>query len=67
MWPDQFPLFPDTASAMAAEVDALFFFALAITVFFSLLIAAVVFYLAVRYRRRSEVEIGVARPGPRNP
>jgi cytochrome c oxidase subunit 2 len=64
MWPDQFPLFPDSASALASEVDALFFFALAVTAFFSLLIGALVFYLAIRYRRRSAGEVGTASHEP---
>lgn len=58
MWPDQFPLFPERASAMAAEIDALYFFALGITAFFSLLIAVLVLYLAGRYRRRESGQIG---------
>ena len=58
MWPDQLPLFPERASAMAAEIDALYFFALAITAFFSLLIAGLVLALAARYRRTEAGEIG---------
>jgi cytochrome c oxidase subunit 2 len=57
-WPQKFPLFPETASELAREVDALYFFALGITAFFSLLIAALIFYFAVRYRRRGEHEVG---------
>ena len=58
MWPEQFPLFPERASAMAAEIDALYFFALGITAFFSLLIAVLVLYFASRYHRRHPDEIG---------
>jgi cytochrome c oxidase subunit 2 len=51
------PLFPEQASTVAAHVDALFFFLIAVSAFFSLLIASLVIYFAVRYRRRSEDEL----------
>ena len=51
-----FPLFPDQASTFAGSVDALFFFLVGVTVFFSTLIFLLVAYFAVRYRRRSEDE-----------
>lgn len=58
-----FPLFPQQASAMASQVDALFFFLLAVSLFFSILIAGLIVYFTIRYRRRSEYEIGtVTRP-----
>jgi cytochrome c oxidase subunit 2 len=53
-----FPLFPESASTLAPKVDAVYFFGLGIAAFFSLLIAALVLYLAVRYRRRSPDEVG---------
>ncbi len=53
-----FPLFPEQASTLAKEVDDIYFFALAISAFFSLLIAVVIFYLFVRFRRRSDDETG---------
>jgi len=52
----QVPLFPEQASTYAAEVDALFFFLIAVSVFFSLLIAIAVVHFAIKYRRRSETE-----------
>ncbi len=52
-----FPLFPQQASTLAGDVDHLYFFLLLITVFFSMLIAGLVVFFAVRYRRRSEVEL----------
>jgi cytochrome c oxidase subunit 2 len=52
-----FPLFPPSASTMAERVDALYFFLVAISLFFSLLIAGLVIYFAIRYRRRSEDEV----------
>jgi cytochrome c oxidase subunit 2 len=55
MW-SGFPLFPEQASTTAGQVDALYFFLIALTAFFSLLIAALVFGFAIRYRRRSPDE-----------
>jgi cytochrome c oxidase subunit 2 len=52
------PLFPDSASTMASRVDALYFFLIAITVFFSLLIAGLIVTYAVKYRRRRDDAIG---------
>src|SRR5471030_713178 len=57
------PLFPESASTMASRVDALYFFLLAIAVFFSLLIAGLIVFYAVRYRRRSPNEIGTSVEG----
>ena len=48
-----FQLLPEQGSAMAARVDALVLFLLAITVFFTLLILVLVSYFALRYRRHS--------------
>jgi cytochrome c oxidase subunit 2 len=52
------PLFPETASSIAGRVDALYFFLLAVSVFFSLLIAGLIVYYAVKYRRRSPDAVG---------
>jgi cytochrome c oxidase subunit 2 len=52
------PLFPEAASTIATRVDALYFFLIALTVFFSLLIAGLIVYFAIKYRRRSPREIG---------
>ena len=51
-----FPLFPEQASTMASRVDAFYFFLIAVTVFFSVLIFGVLATFAVRYRRRSREE-----------
>jgi cytochrome c oxidase subunit 2 len=50
---DNFPLFPDSASTLSGRVDALYIFLVAVSLFFSLLIATLVVYFAVKYRRRS--------------
>ncbi len=52
------PLFPEQASTIAGRVDALYFFLIAITVFFSVLIAGLIVFYAVRYRRRSPESVG---------
>ncbi len=53
-----FPLFPQSASTFAPRVDAIYFFGLGVAAFFSLLIAAAILYLAVRYRRRAPDDVG---------
>jgi cytochrome c oxidase subunit 2 len=57
------PLFPESASTMAGRVDALYFFLLAIAVFFSVLIAGLIVFYAVRYRRQAPNEIGTTIHG----
>jgi cytochrome c oxidase subunit II len=52
------PLFPDQASAMASRVDALYFFLVGLTAFFSLLIAGLIIYYAVRFHRPHPDAIG---------
>lgn len=51
MWPD-FPLFPDAASTVAREVDALYLAWVVISLFFSALIAALIVVFFMKYRRR---------------
>jgi cytochrome c oxidase subunit 2 len=53
----QIPLFPEQASTISTEVDQLLYFLVAVSVFFTLLIFAAIFYFAIRYRRRSENEM----------
>jgi cytochrome c oxidase subunit 2 len=52
------PLFPERASTIAGQVDALFWSWVAISAFFSLLIAAAIFYFFIRYQRRHSGEFG---------
>ena len=52
-----FPLFPPQASTLAGRVDALYFFLVALSAFFSILIAALVVVFAVRFRRRDSAEM----------
>lgn len=46
-----FRLFPEQASTVAGQVDGLFFFLLAVSGFFTILIAGAIFYFALRYHR----------------
>jgi cytochrome c oxidase subunit 2 len=52
------PLFPEAASTIAPRVDALYFFLLGVTVFFSLLIAGLIVYYSIKYHRRSPGDSG---------
>jgi len=61
-----FPFFPEQASAQAAQVDGLYFFMVAVTAFFSLLIATVLVITAIYHRRRHEDEVGVQIHGSPN-
>jgi len=56
MW-QGLPIRPDQASTIAAGWDHLFYFLTAISIFFSVLIFTTLFYLAIRYRRRSQDEV----------
>ena len=50
----EFSLFPEQASSAAPGVDALYFFIIGVSVFFSTVTAVLVIYFALRYRRRSD-------------
>lgn len=52
-----FALTPNQASNFAPNVDHLFYFLVSVTGFFTLLIFALIFYFAIKYRRRSPDEI----------
>ncbi len=58
------PLFPESASSVAPQIDALFFAWSAVSIFFSLLIAVLIIYFMARYRRRSPDEVGLAERAP---
>lgn len=51
-----FALFPERASTVAGEVDALYLFLVAVSAFFAVAIAILVVAFAVKYRRRSEAD-----------
>ncbi len=47
-----FPLFPEAASTIAGRVDTLYFFLVAVSLFFFLLITVLLTVFAIKYRRR---------------
>jgi len=50
MWKD-FPLYPEQASTIAQPVDLLYFFLIAVSAFFALLISVLVVVFAAKYRK----------------
>jgi cytochrome c oxidase subunit 2 len=52
------PLFPEQASALAWEVDALYLFIVAVTAFFGILVTVVVLWFAVKYRTNDPHAVG---------
>lgn len=52
-----FKLLPEQASTVAGQIDALYVFLVAISVFFTILTAVLVVLFAVKYRRRTEHEV----------
>jgi cytochrome c oxidase subunit II len=51
-------LLPDQASTIAARVDNLYFFLIAVSAFFAVVVTVLVVLFAIRYRRRSDDESG---------
>jgi cytochrome c oxidase subunit 2 len=54
MW--NFPLFPERASSVAGQVDAVYAAAVAIALFFTALICFLILYHAIKYRRGSRAD-----------
>jgi cytochrome c oxidase subunit 2 len=57
------PLFPEQASTFAKDVDALYFFILAVSAFFALLVTVAVTYFGIRYRHRRAGDVGARIEG----
>src|SRR5678815_610167 len=53
-----FPLFPPSASTVAVEMDLLYAFIVAVCAFFTVLVAALVVYFTIKYRRRTPDAVG---------
>ena len=51
------PFVPDSASTFSWKVDAVYFYLSGITLFFTLLISAILIFFVIRYRRRTPYEI----------
>ena len=52
------PLFPASASTIASDVDALYFFLVGVSVVFGVLISVLIVSFAIRFRRRHVDEVG---------
>ncbi|HEX4495253.1 MAG TPA: cytochrome c oxidase subunit II [Thermoanaerobaculia bacterium] len=59
-----FPLFPDSASALSSDVDALFIVWSLVSVFFTILIAGLIIVLMARYKRKHAEEVGTNEEMP---
>lgn len=53
-----FPLFPKQVSTFAPQVDALYFFVVALTAFFAIFVVVVVVVFGVKYRDRAGERLG---------
>jgi cytochrome c oxidase subunit II len=62
MW-SSLPLFPEQASTIAPRVDNLYFFLVALTLFFSVLIAGLVVIFAVKFHRTNPAQVGAPITG----
>jgi cytochrome c oxidase subunit II len=51
------PFVPDSASTFSWKVDAVYFYLSGVTLFFTLLISAILIFFVLRYRRRTPYEI----------
>ena len=52
------PLFPEQASSFAWQIDALYFYLIAISVFFIVIIVAAIFIFGIKYREREKFATG---------
>jgi cytochrome c oxidase subunit 2 len=57
------PIFPEQASSFAIDVDALYFFVVAVSAFFALLIAVLVIAFGVKFHRKHPGEAGARIEG----
>jgi cytochrome c oxidase subunit 2 len=53
-----FSLFPEQASTVASRVDNLYFFIVAVTAFFAVLVSVLVIYFAARYHTKDPLTVG---------
>ncbi len=57
------PFFPEQASNFAGHVDALFSYILVTSIFFTVLVTLVIIFMAFRFRRKRDSEIGAEIEG----
>src|SRR5688500_5726351 len=62
MW-SRFSLVPDQASTLAPQVDQLYWFIIAVTAFFGILVTVLVVYFSVKYRTNDPTAIGARITG----
>jgi cytochrome c oxidase subunit 2 len=53
-----FPIFPPNASSVATEMDLLYLFIAGVSAFFVVLVAALVVFFTIKYRRRQPDDVG---------
>jgi cytochrome c oxidase subunit 2 len=53
-----FSLFPEQASTMASRVDNLYFFIVAVTAFFAVLVSVLVIFFAAKYHTKDPLDVG---------
>jgi cytochrome c oxidase subunit 2 len=57
------PIFPEQASSFARDVDMLYFFIVAVSAFFALLVAVLVVIFGLKFRRKHAGEVGARIEG----
>jgi cytochrome c oxidase subunit II len=57
------PIFPEQASSFAMDVDVLYFFVLAVSAFFALLVAVLVVIFGIKFHRKRAGEVGARIEG----
>ena len=57
------PLFPEQASTLAPQVDNLYFFLIAVTAFFAIVVTILVVYFAIKYRDDTGLKVGAPISG----
>ena len=55
---EEFQFFPTAASSTAGQVDAIYFWLIALSAFFATLIAVLILIFAIRYRRQGPHDVG---------
>ena len=61
--PSVFSLTPEQASTLAPRVDQLYWFIVAVTAFFGMLVTVLVVYFSVKYRTDDPMKVGARITG----
>ncbi len=62
MW-QNLPLFPESASTLAGEVDQLYIFLVAVSTFFAVLICGLILAFSIKYRRKNDGRVAARVEG----